>query len=150
MAGQLARTEKRTAAVFFSFFFLACFLCHTHSYAEMPQQAGLTDLLKQLAPSNTNAAQQASAKELPYVLLRRAAARAGLNVGYEVRRYPQHVSIATEYYSRLDAFGARLLPCRPTHATHISLSSHHIVSFSRHKQARSARTRTAQTRRRAR
>ena len=72
----------------------------------MPQQAGLTDLLKQLAPSNTNAAQQASAKELPYVLLRRAAARAGLNVGYEVRRYPQHVSIATEYYSRLDAFGA--------------------------------------------
>ena len=88
----------------------------------MPQQAGLTDLLKQLAPSNTNAAQQASAKELPYVLLRRAAARAGLNVGYEVRRYPQHVSIATEYYSRLDAFGARLPPCRHARKPHTSPS----------------------------
>ena len=73
-------------------------------YAEKPKTAGLLDLLAQLAPSGGNAAQQASGKELPYVLLRRAAAKVGV-AGYEVRRYPQHVSVATDYYRRLDAFG---------------------------------------------
>jgi hypothetical protein len=38
------------------------------------------------------------------VMLRRAAPRDGLP-GYEIRRYPQHVSVATDYYKRVDAFG---------------------------------------------
>ena len=66
--------------------------------------AAVRDLLGQLAPGNANQAQQASSKELPYVLLRRAAPRDGLP-GYEIRRYPQHVSVKTSYFQRIDAFG---------------------------------------------
>ena len=73
-------------------------------YEPTSQLAALSDLLSQLAPNGGNAAQQASTKELPYVLLRRTAPRDGLP-GYEVRRYPQHVSVATEYLKRIDAFG---------------------------------------------
>ena len=74
------------------------------SYAEQPKLAAVRDLLGQLAPGNANQAQQASSKELPYVLLRRAAPRDGLP-GYEIRRYPQHVSVKTSYFQRIDAFG---------------------------------------------
>ena len=74
------------------------------NYAPTSKLAGFADLLGQLAPSDGNKAQQASSKELPYVLLRRAASKDGMP-GYEVRRYPQHVSVATQYYRRLDAFG---------------------------------------------
>ena len=73
-------------------------------YAPASKLAGFTDLLAQLAPGGVGSAQQASTKELPYVLLRRAAPRDGLP-GYEVRRYPQHVSVATDYLQRIDAFG---------------------------------------------
>ncbi len=65
-------------------------------YATKPSIAALLDLLAQLAPTDT--AQAASGRELPYVLLRRAGK-------YEVRRYPQHISVETEYERRVDAFG---------------------------------------------
>jgi len=73
-------------------------------YAPQPKLAALGDLVRQLGPSTAGAAQQASEKELPYVLLRRAADKSGLS-GYEVRKYPAHVSVATDYFRRLDAFG---------------------------------------------
>lgn len=73
------------------------------SYAPASKLAGFSDLLAQMAPGGYKA-EQSSGKELPYVLLRRAAPRDGLP-GYEVRRYPQHVSVSTEYWRRLDAFG---------------------------------------------
>ena len=73
-------------------------------YEPQSKLAGFLDLLGQLAPGEGNKAQQASDRELPYVLLRRAGAKDGMP-GYEVRRYPQHVSVATQYYRRLDAFG---------------------------------------------
>ena len=66
-------------------------------YAKTTKLAALADFMDQLKPRSTGA-QQASDKELPYVLLRRAN-------GYEVRRYPQHVSVQTSYYKRIDAFG---------------------------------------------
>jgi len=73
-------------------------------YAPQPKLAAFNDMLRQLSPRNAGRAQQSSEKELPYVLLRRAADKSGL-LGYEVRRYPQHVSVATDYFRRLDAFG---------------------------------------------
>lgn len=72
-------------------------------YKATSKVAALLDLLGQMAPGGYKA-EQSSARELPYVLLRRAAARDGMP-GYEVRRYPQHVSASTEYWRRLDAFG---------------------------------------------
>lgn len=74
-------------------------------YAPKEKKEALLDLLGQLAPGSAGNAQQASDKELPYVLLRRAAKREGSNLFYEVRRYPQHVSVVTDYFRRLDAFG---------------------------------------------
>ena len=95
-------------------------------YVAKDKSEGLKDLIAQLAPSGGNAAQQASTKELPYVLLRRAAAQPGV-AGYEVRQYPQHVSVVTDYFRRLDAFGTlgaytnganeqqeELIPCVPS------------------------------------
>jgi len=73
-------------------------------YAPQPKLAAFADLLRQLSPKSVGAAQMSSDKELPYVLLRRAADKSGLN-GYEVRSYPQHVSVTTDYFRRLDAFG---------------------------------------------
>ena len=73
-------------------------------YAPVEKSEALKDLLGQLAPGGVGSAQQSSDKELPYELLRRAKPRGGLP-GYEVRRYPQHVSVATEYYRRIEAFG---------------------------------------------
>ena len=73
-------------------------------YVAKPKAEAFLDLLRQLAPGGGNDAKQASDKELPYVLLRRSAEKAG-QPGYEVRRYPQHVSVATDYFRRLDAFG---------------------------------------------
>lgn len=72
-------------------------------YAPASKLAALLDLLGQMAPGGYKA-EQSSSRELPYVLLRRAPPRDGLP-GYEVRRYPQHVSACTEYWRRLDAFG---------------------------------------------
>lgn len=66
-------------------------------YATTSKLDALADFVGQLKPGGQGA-QQASDKELPYVLLRRAK-------GYEVRRYPQHVSVGTTYYKRIDAFG---------------------------------------------
>ena len=66
-------------------------------YEAVPKAAALADFARQLAPRSSGA-QQASDKELPYVLLRRGA-------DYEVRRYPQHVAAQTKYYQRIDAFG---------------------------------------------
>jgi len=66
-------------------------------YAPVSKLAALSDFVEQLKPGG-GGAQQASDKELPYVLLRRAK-------GYEVRRYPQHVAVSTNYYQRIDAFG---------------------------------------------
>ena len=66
-------------------------------YVPTSKLAALSDFVNQLSPSSSGA-QQASGKELPYVLLRRAA-------GYEVRRYPQHVAVQTAYFQRIDAFG---------------------------------------------
>merc|ERR1712070_988825 len=58
--------------------------------------AGLFDMLSQFLPGET--AQAASGKELPYRLLRRAEK-------YEVREYPQHVAVATDYERRVDGLG---------------------------------------------
>ena len=66
-------------------------------YVPKPKAAAFADLLGQLAPSKAGA-QAASDFELPYVLLRRTPE-------YEVRRYPVHVSVATAYERRIDAFG---------------------------------------------
>ena len=71
-------------------------------YTAKPKKEAIFDLLKQLAPGSAGNAQQASDKELPYQLLRRTGDRTGC---YEVRRYPQHVSVRTDYLRRLDAFG---------------------------------------------
>jgi len=67
------------------------------TYAPVSKLAALGDFVGQLQPGG-GGAQQASDKELPYVLLRRAK-------DYEVRQYPQHVSVSTSYYRRIDAFG---------------------------------------------
>ena len=72
-------------------------------YAAVDKSQGLLDLLGQLAPAKEGA-QQASSRELPYVLLRRVAPKDG-SPGYEVRRYPQTVSVCTSYFQRIDAFG---------------------------------------------
>ena len=61
-----------------------------------PHPAGLFDMLSQFLPGET--AQAASGKELPYRLLRRAEK-------YEVREYPQHVAVATDYERRVDGLG---------------------------------------------
>lgn len=65
-------------------------------YALAPKSAALADFVGQLKPKG--GAQQATEKELPYVLLRRGK-------DYEVRRYPQHVAASTSYYQRIDGFG---------------------------------------------
>ena len=67
------------------------------AYAAVSKLDALKDFVGQLQPSGSGA-RQASDKELPYVLLRRAK-------DYEVRRYPQHVAVSTNYYRRIDAFG---------------------------------------------
>jgi len=66
-------------------------------YEPASKIAALSDLLAQLAPPKVGAL-AASEKELPYVLLRRT-------TDYEVRRYPIHVTVGTEYERRIDAFG---------------------------------------------
>ena len=63
------------------------------TYAPVSKLAALGDFVGQLQPGG-GGAQQASDKELPYVLLRRAK-------DYEVRQYPQHVSVSTSYYRRI-------------------------------------------------
>lgn len=66
-------------------------------YLPKPKLAAFSDLLAQLAPQRAGA-QAASERELPFLLLRRTPE-------YQVRSYPQHVSVKTEYERRLDAFG---------------------------------------------
>ena len=66
-------------------------------YASKSKLGALLDLLQQFAPGEQSAL-AASERELPYQLLRRARK-------YEVRRYPQHIAVETEYDRRVDAFG---------------------------------------------
>jgi len=66
-------------------------------YAPKSKLAGFGDLLSQLAPGGANA-QQASERELPFALLRRAG-------DYEVRRYPLFDCAKVEYERRVDGLG---------------------------------------------